>query len=109
MSHELSPYERPGLPRREDRDFKRSLARLDGRGRLELSRIDQVAELDAARVRGIGRVGKTALRELTVISQWEHGLSRLAPTACDRLQAIADLTGIAMAEVVHDTARRMQS
>jgi hypothetical protein len=109
MSHDLSPYQAPSLSRSESRDFKRSLARLDGRGRLELSRIDQVAELDAARVRGIGRVGRTAMHELTLVSQLEQGLSRLAPAACDRLQAIADLTGIAMAEVVHETARRMRS
>ena len=106
---ELVPRSTDGLSRTDARDFKRSLARLDGRGRLELSRIDQVAELDAARVRGIGRVSRTAMHELTLVSQLEQGLSRLAPAACDRLQAIADLTGITMAEVVHETARRMRS
>ncbi len=108
MPHDLSPYEPPNLPRREDRDFKRSLARLDGRGRLELASIEQAAHLQAARVAAIGHVGKRAMHELTLVSQLEHGLSRLAPAASDRLQALADLTAISMAEVVSQTGQQVQ-
>jgi hypothetical protein len=96
------------LPKREARDLSRNLSRLDGHGRLKLSRIGQVAELQAATVRAIGYVGKTAMHQTATIGQVEQVLGRLAPATSDRLQGMAELTALAMAEVLGETARRMR-
>jgi hypothetical protein len=97
-----------GLARRESRAVSRELARLDGRGRLEMARINQQADLQAERIAAVGYVGKRALHEVAMLSQLEVQLSCLVPSATPRLQGIGDLTALAMAEVVGETVRRVK-
>lgn len=97
-----------GLAKRESRQVSRELSRLEGRGRVELARIDQQADLQAERVAAIGYVGKRAMHEVTMLSQLEVQLSALVPSAVPRLQAVGDLTALAMAEVVSETVRRVK-
>ena len=97
-----------GLARRESRAVGRELSRLDGRGRLELARINQQADLQAERIAAVGYVGKTALHEVAMLSQLEVQLSCLVPSATPRLQGIGDLTALAMAEVVGETVRKVK-
>jgi hypothetical protein len=89
-----------GLAKREARAVGRELSRLDGRGRLELARINQQADLQAERIAAVGYVGKRALHEVAMLSQLEVQLSCLVPSATPRLQGIGDLTALAMADVV---------
>jgi hypothetical protein len=86
----------------------RELSRLNGRGRLELARIDQEAELQAERVSAVAYVGKRAMHEVTMVSQLELQLSAVVPAATPRLQGIADLTALAMADVLSETVRKVR-
>ncbi len=97
-----------GLARRESRAVSRELSRLDGRGRVEMARINQQADLQAERVSAVSYVGKRALHEVAMLSQLEVQLSALVPSATPRLQGIGDLTALAMADVVSETVRRVK-
>lgn len=97
-----------GLAKRESRAVSRELSRLEGRGRLELARINQAADLQAERVAAVGYVGKRAMHEVAMLSQLEVQLSAVVPAATVRLQGLGDLTALAMAEVVSETVRRVK-
>jgi hypothetical protein len=109
MGSTLSPHlARGGLARPGDRRTARELARLDAAGQLEIARINQAADIQAERVVAVGYVGKTALREVAMLSQTEQQLAALVPMATGRLQGIADLAALSMAEVVSETTRRVR-
>lgn len=97
-----------GLMGRDSRTLGRELSRLDGRGRIELARIDQEADLQAERLSALAYVGKRAMHEVTLLSQLEIQLSALVPAAMPRLQGIGDLTSLAMADVVSETVRKVK-
>ena len=96
------------LASRDARVLGRELSRLDSRGRLELARIGQEAELQAERLSSIAYVGKRAMREITMLSQLEVQLCALVPAASPRLQGIGDITALAMADVVSETVRKVK-
>ena len=77
-------------------------------GVVEATRIETNAELQALRVQGVGYVAKTAMQEVAMVSQLEQQLAQLVPMATSRLQAIGDITAMAMAEVVSETGRRLR-
>ena len=97
-----------GLARRESRQVSRALARVDAASLVELARINRQAELQAERIAAIGYVGKRAMHEVTMLSQLEVQLSGLVPSAMPRLQGLADLSALAMADVVSETVRRVK-
>ena len=97
-----------GLARRHSRYVGRELARLDAHGRVQLARINQQAGLQAERVSAVAYVGKRALHEVALLSGLEVQLSALVPAATARLQGVADLTALAMADVVSETVRRVR-
>lgn len=96
------------LAKRESRAVGRELSRLEGRGRLEMARINQQGDLQAERLAAIGYVGKRAMHEVTLLSQLEVQLSMLVPSASPRLVAIGDITALAMADVVAETVRKVK-
>src|ERR1700680_1670097 len=108
MVSDIVYYGGGGLAKRESRAVSRELSRLDGRGRLEMARINQQADLQAERIAAVGYVGKRAMHEVAMLSQLEVQLSCLVPSAMPRLQGIGDLTALAMAEVVGETVRRVK-
>ena len=93
---------------RGDARLGRELSRLDGRGWLEMARINQEADLQAERVSAIAYVGKRALHDITMLSQLEIQLSAIVPAATPRLQGIGDITALAMADVVSETIRKVK-
>lgn len=93
---------------REGRQVDRELARLGGRGRLEMARIGQEADFQAEKLSALAYVGKRAMHEVTMVSQLEVQLSALVPSASPRLQGLGDMTALAMAEVVGETVRRVK-
>ena len=105
---DVVPFGAGGLSRRDARLVGRELSRMDGRGRLELARIGQEADLQAERVAAVGYVGKRAMHEVAMLSQLEVQLSCLVPAATARLQGIGDLTALHMAEVVGQTVRKVK-
>lgn len=102
---DLVPLE--GFRGRESRAVGRELARLDSRAQLALGRIQVEADLQAARVHGVAFVGKQALHATALLSELEGQLGKMVPAARGRLQGIADLTSLGMAEVVADTVRKV--
>ena len=104
--NELTLY-RGGLAARESRAVSRELARIEGRGRVEIARIDQEADLQAERLSALAYVGKRAMHEVTMLSQLEVQLSAVVPSAMPRLQGLGDITALAMADVVSETVRKV--
>jgi hypothetical protein len=96
------------LAKRGSRHVRRELSLLDGRGQVEMARVNQAADLQAERIAAVGYVGKRALHEVAMLSQLEVQLSSLVPTAMPRLQGLGDLTALAMADVVSETVRRVK-
>jgi hypothetical protein len=97
-----------GLSTRGDRRVGRELSRLDGQARLGIARIAAQAELQAERVSAVAYVGKRAAQEITMLSQLEVQLSALVPSATPRVQAIGDISALAMADVVSETVRKVK-
>lgn len=96
-----------GLSRREQRQLSRSLTQLDVRKELGLARIEQQAQLEAAKTHAIGYIGSQAMQAVAMVSQLEGQLAEAVPLATTRLQGIADMTAMAMAQVVADSAWRL--
>lgn len=97
-----------GLAKRESRRLGRALARLSGEAQLEVALINREADLQVARVRAIGYVGKGAMHEVALLGELEQQLATLVPSAAGRLRGIDDLTALAMADVVSDTVRKVR-
>lgn len=100
----LSPWSPSG---RIARQTSRELAQIEARSNVGLARIEAAAELQAAKVDAVSYVGRRAMQDVALLSQVESQLATAVPHASGRLAAIADLTAIAVSEVVVDTARRI--
>jgi hypothetical protein len=93
--------------RREDRALSRHLTGLERQKSVGLARIELQAELLAAKAHAIGYVGQQAMQAVTMVSQMEGQLGQACPLAVTRLQGIADMTALSIAQVVADSARRI--
>jgi hypothetical protein len=89
------------------RQTGRALAEIDARTGMVLARIEAAAELQAAKAHAVAYVGRAAMQDVALLSQVEQQLAQAVPHASGRLAAIADLTAIALTEVVVDTAHRV--
>jgi hypothetical protein len=107
---DLIPYgsDRPVARRSESRQMNRTLGSLSLTTRLDIARIESAAEVQATRVDAVTYVGKRAMQDVAMLSQLEQQLAALVPMATGRLQAIGDMTSLAIAEVVADTLRRVR-
>lgn len=85
----------------------RTVARLEAETQVGLARIGQVAVLQTLRVETVACVGRRAMFETALLTQAEQSLASLVPLAASRLQAIADLATLGIAEVVSDTVRQV--
>lgn len=104
MGNDLSVY---SVGRLVSRSHSRAVARVHGGTNLSLVRIDGEAQVQEAIVQGVASVGASAMRSIAMVSQLEVQLGQLVPAAVCRLQAIGDITGLAMAEVVSETSSRL--
>lgn len=109
MSSELVPMR--GLPeinqRRQGRALSRQIGALEQSKAVNLARIEVQAELEAAKVHAVGYVGQQAMQAITMVSQLEQQLGQACPLAVTRLQGIADMTALSVAQVVADSARKI--
>jgi hypothetical protein len=94
-----------GQDRREDRLAKRAIAGYQRSGAVALAQIEQQAQIEAAKAHAIGFVGQQAMQAVTMVSQLEGQLGQACPLAVTRLQGIADITALSMAQVVADATR----
>lgn len=95
------------LVRSPGRALARQAAALDHCRQLGLARIEAQAQLEAARAHAVGYVGQQAMQAVAMVSQLEGQLGTMCPLAVTRLQGIADVTAMAIAQVVMDTGRRL--
>jgi len=96
-----------GLSRRDERQLSRSLTGLDVRKEIGLAKIEQQAQLEAAKAHAIGYVGSQAMQAVTMVSQMEGQLGQACPLAVTRLEGIADMTALSIAQTVADSSRRI--
>jgi hypothetical protein len=99
---------RPGMSKSASRQLSKTLAALSAGVSTETARIEAAAEIQAVRTEAVTYVGKRAMQNIAIMSQLEQQLALMAPMASGRLQAIADITAISVAEVVSDTLRRVR-
>jgi hypothetical protein len=97
-----------GLTRPRSRELARTLGSLQAGLRMETARIEAAAEVQALKADAVTFVGKRAMQDVAMLSQLEQQLATLVPMATGRLQGIADMTSLAIAEVVGDTLRRVR-
>ena len=103
----VMPFDHAGRPARSNRDFARSLNDLDARRQLRVAQIEAAADIQALKVDAVVYVGKRAMHNVAMLSQLEGQLATLVPLATSRLQAIGDMTALAITDVVSDTLRRL--
>lgn len=89
------------------RQANRELAQIDARTNVGVARIEAVAALQATKASAVAHVGRRAMQEVALVSQIETQLATAVPHASGRLAAIADMTAVAMTDVVMETARRI--
>lgn len=99
---------RGGVVRRATRATNRALMELDDEAAMQIGRIDQLAEIQAAKVDGATYVGKRAMYDVTFLTQAEQSLSTLVPLASSRLEAIGHVTTLTVVDLVSDLARKLR-
>lgn len=104
----LVPRSNGAMSKRQARYLGGQLARIDTEGLVEAAEINKEAGLQAERIRALGYVGKTAMHEVTMLSQLEQQLAGIVPSAAGRLQGLDDLAALAMADVLTDTVRKVR-
>lgn len=106
MASDLTPY--LSGSRRADRTANRALTGYERTRAVGMARIEVQAELEASKVHAVGYVGQQAMQAVTMVSQLEGQLGQACPLAVTRLQGIADMTALSIAQVVGDAARKLQ-
>ena len=95
------------LARSDAKAYGRGVAHIQYRTGTSLVRVDGEVAVQEAVAEGVASVGATAMRQIAMVSQLEVQLGQLVPAAVSRLQAIGDMTALAMADVVSSTACRL--
>lgn len=90
------------------RQAGRSLTRINCQAAIEIAQVRAQAAVQAAKAEAIGGVGQRAMQEIAFVSQIEQQFGQAVPLAVTRLQAIGDLTALAIGMVVNDTAARLR-
>jgi len=85
----------------------RGIARLQAGVEVALARISQTSALQAMKIEAVACTGRRALFEVALLTQAEQALASLVPLSTGRLQAIADIATLGIAEVMSDTVRRL--
>lgn len=108
MPGDLIPTTGGFIERKESRRrVSRQLAGLDRSKTVGLAKLEGQAELEAAKAHAVGYVGQQAMQAVTMLSQLEGQLGQACPMAVSRLQGIADMTSLGIAQVVADSARKL--
>ena len=97
-----------GSGRGLSRQTSRALNQLEDQSVVHLAAVRSQVNLQLAKVDGVAAVGQRALSATALTSQVEQSLAQIVPIAASRLQAVADLTTLTIADVVTDTASRLR-
>jgi hypothetical protein len=94
-----------GLSRLDQRISSRTLSRMQANTEIDMARIEQRAMLQVAKTDAVAFVGRAGMQAVAMVSQFEQQLGQACPMAVSRLQGIADMTAMGIAEVVADTVK----
>lgn len=95
------------VARRDDRAVARAVSGLQRSTEIGLARLEHQAQIESAKAHAVGYVGQQAMQAVTMVSQLEAQLGQACPMAVSRLQGIADMTALSIAQVVADSARKL--
>lgn len=95
------------LERREDRQLARRLASLERDRTYGFAEVQTQAELQASRAHAVAYVGEQGMQAVAMLSQLEGQLGQICPLAVTRLQGIADMTAVGIAQVVANAVREV--
>lgn len=108
MNTELVPFTTStGHDRRESRAMVRQIEGFERSKTVALARVEAQAQIEAGKTHAVGFVGQQAMQAVAMVSQLEQQLGEACPIAVTRLQGIADMAALSMAQVVADTARKL--
>ena len=109
MSNELVPTGgMRGLVQRADqRSLVRELSTTERARALAEARVEAHAEIQSLKVQAVGYVGQQGLQAVAMLSQLEGQLGQAVPLAVTRLEGIANMTAMSIAQVVADTAWKL--
>ena len=108
MSNLPAISNRASQSRIEKRQAERQLAQQRFDTQLARDQIKATSEIEGARVDAVTYVGKRAMMNAALMSQLEASLVGVVPLAVSRIQGLADITALSLAEVVTEAGRRMQ-
>lgn len=92
---------------RQSRSASRQISGLELRKEVEIAEIEAQAQIESVKAHAVGYVGSQAMQAVTMVSQLELQLGQACPLAVTRLQGIADMTALSIAQVVMDSARKL--
>jgi len=105
----LDRYTSGGLPSPLlSRQLGRALTRIEAGTIVQVAQVDSHATIQAAQVDAVAAVAQRALQNVAFVTQIEQQLTQAVPLAASRLQAIGDLSTLAMSQIVTDTATRLR-
>jgi hypothetical protein len=104
----IEPYRDSSLAGRSSRERRRLLNGIEVASRIDLARLEAAADFQTATADAVAHVGRCAMHDVALLSQVEQQLATAVPIASGRLAAIADLTAVALSEVVAETATRLR-
>ncbi len=104
MSGDLSRYVPGTLTRAQMKVERRELARMDGELRLELGRVERVVQLDEERIRSVEWLGQVAMNSAARLSMHEARLAQSMPSCLPRVNGMANIATLAVAEILHELA-----
>jgi hypothetical protein len=83
------------------------IANVEAQKTVTLARVEAQAQVQAAKVHAVGFVGQQGLHAVAMLSQLESQLAQIVPAAVTRLQGVADLSALVIAEIVGESARKL--
>ena len=104
----IERYRATGTGLAQSRQLGRALTRIEDNTAIQVAQVDALADIQSAQVDAVAGVAERAMVNTAVVSQMEQTLGQTVPLAVSRLQAVGDVTALAMCQVVTDTVTKLR-
>ena len=104
----IERYRATGTGLAQSRQLGRALTRIEDNTAIQVAQVDALADIQSAQVDAVAGVAERAMVNTAVVSQMEQTLGQTLPLAVPRLQAVGDVTALAMCQVVTDTVTKLR-
>jgi hypothetical protein len=95
----IDRYRAVGAGLVQSRQLGRALTRIEDNTAIQVAQVDARADIQAAQIDAVAAVGQRALQQ---------SLGQAVPLAATRLQAVGDVTTLALTQVVTDTVSKLR-